>query len=44
VAKLRQDGVAVRVVSMPGWELFEEQDKAYVDNVVAQAKAILQRA
>ena len=26
--KLQADGVAVRCVSMPSWELFEEQDQA----------------
>ena len=32
--KLIADGVAVRVVSMPSWELFEEQDEAYRDSVL----------
>jgi transketolase len=32
--KLLADGVAVRVVSMPSWELFEEQDTAYRDSVL----------
>ncbi|GLV59387.1 transketolase [Dictyobacter sp. S3.2.2.5] len=27
--QLRQDGVAVRVISMPSWELFEEQSAEY---------------
>jgi transketolase len=31
---LQGEGVAVRVVSMPCWELFEEQDKAYRDEVL----------
>jgi transketolase len=31
------DGVAVRVVSMPSWELFEEQDAAYRDSVLPPA-------
>ena len=30
---LRQDGVQVRVVSMPSWELFEEQSTAYKETV-----------
>ena len=32
--KLVADGVAARVVSMPSWELFEEQDVAYRDEVL----------
>ncbi|MFQ5329390.1 MAG: transketolase [Thermodesulfobacteriota bacterium] len=32
--KLTKAGRAVRVVSMPSWELFEEQDKAYRDEVL----------
>lgn len=28
-AELAKDGIAVRVVSMPSWKLFEEQDDAY---------------
>jgi len=31
--KLTQEGVKVRVVSMPSWELFEKQDRAYRDSV-----------
>ena len=31
---LARDGVAARVVSMPSWELFEEQDAAYRDSVL----------
>ena len=30
---LVREGVAVRVVSMPSWELFEEQDQTYKDSV-----------
>ncbi|MFD1848824.1 transketolase [Oceanobacillus bengalensis] len=33
-AMLREKGVDVRVVSMPSWDLFEEQDKAYKDSVL----------
>jgi transketolase len=33
-ARLRSDGVPTRVVSMPCWELFEEQDEAYRDSVL----------
>jgi len=31
---LKQDGIAARVVSMPSWELFEQQDQAYRDSVL----------
>jgi transketolase len=31
------DGVAVRIVSMPSWELFEEQDAGYRDSVLPPA-------
>jgi transketolase len=31
---LTTDGVAARVVSLPSWELFDEQDKAYRDEVL----------
>ena len=32
--ELKRDGVAARVVSMPSWELFEQQDQAYRDEVL----------
>jgi transketolase len=32
--KLKQEGIAARVVSMPSWELFEQQDQAYRDSVL----------
>jgi transketolase len=32
--KLSEQGVAARVVSMPSWELFEEQDQDYQDDVL----------
>ena len=32
--QLNQQGVAARVVSMPSWELFEEQDAAYKESVL----------
>jgi transketolase len=35
--KLTADGVRVRVVSMPCWELFDEQDQAYRDSVLPPA-------
>ncbi len=31
---LTADGIAARVVSMPSWELFEEQDRAYREEVL----------
>jgi transketolase len=35
--KLTAEGVAVRVVSMPSWELFDAQDQAYRDSVLPPA-------
>ena len=35
--KLRAEGIDSRVVSMPCWELFEEQDTAYKDSVLPPA-------
>lgn len=32
--QLKQEGVPARVVSMPSWELFEQQDQAYRDRVL----------
>jgi transketolase len=32
--KLKSEGIAARVVSMPSWDLFELQDKAYQDSVL----------
>jgi len=32
--KLKQEGVATRVVSMPPWDLFEQQDQSYRDAVL----------
>ncbi len=34
--KLRQENIAVRVVSIPSWELFEEQNAAYKEAVLPQ--------
>jgi len=34
---LAVQGVAARVVSMPSWELFEEQDAAYRESVLPKA-------
>ncbi|MBE9142061.1 transketolase [Planktothrix mougeotii] len=36
-AKLTAEGTKVRVVSMPCWELFEEQDAAYKESVLPKA-------
>ncbi|HIK19321.1 MAG TPA: transketolase [Leptolyngbyaceae cyanobacterium M33_DOE_097] len=36
-AKLAADGVKVRVVSMPSWELFDAQDAAYKESVLPKA-------
>ncbi|MCK7554307.1 hypothetical protein MKQ70_04490 [Chitinophaga sedimenti] len=32
--KLKADGIAARVVSMPSWELFNRQDAAYREKVL----------
>ncbi|MHA0857178.1 transketolase [Paenibacillus sp. CMAA1364] len=32
--ELAKEGIEVRVVSMPSWDLFEKQDKAYKDSVI----------
>lgn len=32
--KLAEEGIQVRVVSMPSWELFEKQSKEYKDSVI----------
>jgi transketolase len=34
---LKAEGVAARVVSMPSWDLFEQQDQAYRDHVLPPA-------
>jgi transketolase len=31
---LKQEGIAARVVSMPSWELFEQQEQTYRDSVL----------
>lgn len=36
-AALREEGIAARVVSMPSWELFEQQDKIYKEKVFPPA-------
>ena len=35
--QLKTNGIKARVVSMPSWELFEEQDQAYRDRVLPPA-------
>lgn len=35
--KLKEEGIAARVVSMPSWELFEKQDDAYKEKVLPRA-------
>jgi len=35
--QLKAEGLKVRVVSMPCWELFDEQDQAYQDSVLPPA-------
>ena len=32
---LKEEGIDVRVISMPSWELFAKQDKAYQDSVLS---------
>ena len=36
-AKLAEEGIQARVVSMPSWELFEKQDAAYKESVFPKA-------
>ncbi len=36
-AKLKEQGIASRVVSMPSWELFEKQDAAYKEKVLPRS-------
>jgi transketolase len=35
--RLKGEGIAARVVSMPSWDLFEKQDQAYRDSVLPPA-------
>jgi transketolase len=37
--QLQADGIPTRVVSMPCWELFEDQDQSYRDQVLPPAVA-----
>jgi transketolase len=36
-AKLKEEGISARVVSMPSWELFEKQDASYKEKVFPTA-------
>jgi transketolase len=36
---LKQEGIAARVVSMPSWELFEQQDAGYREQVLPPANS-----
>ena len=45
--RLKAEGVAARVVSMPSWELFEDQDQAYRDSVLppeVKARVVVEQA
>ncbi|WP_397450651.1 transketolase [Pseudomonas sp. NA-150] len=45
--RLKAEGVAARVVSMPSWELFEDQDQAYRDSVFppgVSARVVVEQA
>jgi transketolase len=37
--ELKRDGVPARVVSMPSWELFEQQDRVYRESILPPAVA-----
>ena len=38
---MAEEGIAVRVISMPSWDLFDSQDQAYKDSVLPDVKARL---
>ncbi|NWD79330.1 transketolase [Pseudomonas reactans] len=45
--QLENEGIAARVVSMPSWELFENQDQAYRDSVLppaVKARVVVEQA
>lgn len=45
--QLKSEGIAAQVVSMPSWELFEEQDQAYRDSVLppaVKARVVVEQA
>jgi transketolase len=39
--QLAAEGIHARVVSMPSWELFEEQDDAYQESVIGDSIPVL---
>jgi len=45
--QLKNEGIAAQVVSMPSWELFEDQDQAYRDSVLppaVKARVVVEQA
>lgn len=45
--QLTKEGIAAQVVSMPSWELFEDQDQAYRDSVLppaVKARVVVEQA
>jgi len=45
--QLKGEGIAAQVVSMPSWELFEDQDQAYRDSVLppaVKARVVVEQA
>lgn len=38
---LEDDGLKLRIVNMPSWELFEKQDKSYQDFVIDKSKPVI---
>ena len=45
--QLKAEGIAAQVVSMPSWELFEDQDQAYRDSVLppaVKARVVIEQA
>ncbi|WP_330997006.1 transketolase-like TK C-terminal-containing protein, partial [Pseudomonas fluorescens] len=45
--QLKGEGIAASVVSMPSWELFEDQDQAYRDSVLppaVKARVVVEQA
>lgn len=45
--QLKEEGIAAQVVSMPSWELFEDQDQAYRDSVLppaVKARVVVEQA
>ncbi|MGY2378450.1 transketolase [Pseudomonas sp. SDO524_S393] len=45
--QLKSEGIAAQVVSMPSWELFEDQDPAYRDSVLppsVKARVVVEQA